>query len=90
MLRADYVQVIDLRVEGCKDCDGLWDRYRVAVLEYTRLDSQMKLARLRYEQEMATLQGKLQEAEKERDEVRRLIVEHEQTTHPESRLTVFE
>ncbi len=62
----------------------------MSVLEYTRLTSKVKLARLRYEQEIADLQSKLDAAEKERDEIRRLILEHERTTHPETRLTAFE
>ena len=79
-----------MRIEGCRHCDGLWDRYKVSVLEYTRLASKMKLARLRYEQEIASLQAKVQAAQTERDEVRRLILEHEKTTHPDTRLTMFE
>ena len=79
-----------MRVEGCQHCDGLWDRYKVSVLEYTRLASKMKLARLRYEQEIASLQASLEASEKEREEVRRLILDHEKATHPETRLTVFE
>ncbi len=79
-----------MRVDGCQNCDGLWDQYKVSVLEYTRLTSKMKLARLRYEQEIAALQAKLREAGKERDELRRLILEHEKSAHPETRPTVFE
>ena len=79
-----------MRVEGCRDCDGLWDRYKVSVLDYTRLASKMKLARLRYEQEITGLQASLEAAEKEREEVRRLILEHEKATHAETRLTAFE
>jgi hypothetical protein len=59
-------------------------------MEYTRLDSKMKLAQLRYEQEIASLQAKLKQAEAEREEVRRLIIEHEQESHPETRPTVFD
>jgi hypothetical protein len=50
----------------------------------------MKLARLRYEEEMEELQTKLREAEKERDEVRGMILDHERTKHPETRPTTFE
>jgi len=59
-------------------------------MEYTRLDSKMKLAQLRYEQEIASLQSKLKQAEDEREEVRRMIIEHEQESHPETRPTVFD
>jgi len=59
-------------------------------MEFTRLDSQMKLAHLRYEHEVASLQAKLTNAEAERDEVRRLIIEHEQESHAEARPTVFD
>jgi hypothetical protein len=79
-----------MREPGCQHCDGLWERYRVSVMEYTRLDSKMKLAQLRYEQEIESLKTKLSDAEKERDVVRRLIIEHEQDAHPGARLTVFD
>jgi hypothetical protein len=78
-----------LRVDGCQHCDVLWERYRGAVLEYTRLGSKLKLARLRYEQEIEKLQAKLGDAEQERNDLRRQIVEHEQAMHPETKTTVF-
>jgi hypothetical protein len=79
-----------LRVEGCQNCDELWDRYKVSVLEYTRLTSKMKLAKLRYERQIAELQNKLDEAGQARDEGRRQILEHERAVHPDTRLTAFE
>jgi len=76
-----------LRSEGCVDCDGLWERYKNSVLEHTRLTSKLRVAQLRYEQELTELHAKLRVAEQERDEVRHLIVEHERTTHPGNKLS---
>lgn len=76
-----------MRSEGCRDCDGLWERYKTSVLEHTRLTSQVRLAQLRYEQELHDLQSKLRDAEQERNEIRRLIVEHERATHPGTKLS---
>ena len=59
-------------------------------MDYTRLASKLKLAQLRYEQEIESLQNMVTEAERERDEVRRLIVEHEVARHPGGRPTVFD
>jgi hypothetical protein len=79
-----------LRAEGCQDCDGLWERYKTSVLEHTRLTSKLRLAQLSYEQEVHDLQAKLRDAEQERDEIRRLIIEHERTTHPGTKLSFSE
>ena len=79
-----------MRLEGCPDCDGLWERYRNSVLEHTRLTSKLRLAQLRYEQRLQDLQAKLRSAEQERDEVRRLIIEHERATHPDTKLSFSE
>jgi hypothetical protein len=79
-----------LRSEGCPDCDGLWERYKNSVLEHTRLTSKLRVAQLRYEQEIQELQAKLHGAEQERDEVRRLIIEHEQSAHPDTKLSFSE
>jgi hypothetical protein len=76
-----------MRAEGCEHCDRLWERYKNSVLEHTRLSSKLRVAQLRYEQEMEDLQGRLRNAEQERDEVRQLIVEHERTMHPGAKLS---
>ena len=76
-----------MRSEGCPDCDGLWERYKNSVLEQTRLTSKLRLAQLRYEQQAHHLQDKLRAAEQEREEVRRLIVEHERAMHPDTTLS---
>jgi len=68
----------------------LWERYKNSVLDHTRLTSKLRIAQLRYEQEIHELQAKLREAEGERDEVRRLIVEHERSTHPDTKLSFSE
>lgn len=70
-----------MRQEGCPDCDRLWASYEQAVMSHTRLQSKAKLARLRYEQEMAKLDAQVLAAAEERKRLRHEIMEHERQAH---------
>jgi hypothetical protein len=73
-----------MRTEGCPDCDRLWGLYEKAVMTHTRIESKAKLARLRYEKEMAKLESQVAAALAERQRLKKEITEHEQQAHASS------
>jgi len=63
---------------------------KLTVVRYkTKPDAAQENERL-IKQVFQELQAKLHGAEQERDEVRRLIIEHEQSAHPDTKLSFSE
>ncbi len=70
-----------MRQNGCKDCDRLWELYEKAVMAHTKIESKAKLAKLRYEKEMAKLDSQVATALAERQRLKQAILDHEQEAH---------
>ncbi len=71
-----------MRQDGCPDCDRLWKQYEKAVMTHTRLESKVKVAKLRFEKEMAELENSMAAAIAERHRLKQEILEHESKAHP--------
>ena len=70
-----------MREDGCQNCDRLWELYEKAVMAHTRIESKAKLARLRYEKEMAKLDAQVAAALAERQRLKQEIIDHERQAH---------
>jgi hypothetical protein len=68
-----------MRVPGCAECARLWEKYTDATFDFVKLDSQVKMAALRYESPMvmARLNEELAIAAQRRDAALKCLRQHE-------------
>jgi hypothetical protein len=65
-----------MRVQGCLDCEKLWQEYTEATFLFVRLDGRMKMAVLRQETELVQLQNQLEAAGARRDSALEQVKQH--------------
>ena len=68
-----------MRISECEECALLWEKYSDATFDFVRLDSQVKMAALRYESlmVMARLNEEVAVAAQRRDATLTRVKQHE-------------
>jgi hypothetical protein len=71
-----------LPVQNCPECERLWREYSSATIAHVSIENKLQLAALKFEHDkVVQLTPMVEEANRNRVELRKAIAEHERIAH---------